>query len=392
MKRSISLHTIRLAIVRRRLASLLLAVVMVVVGGVCAALGGLLIEQEEALERTIRDTQIVCIGTSPSGRANEIEVVSAYLDMLTGRRHWDGCYLDRRVKNVCALTSVPLPEPQDTQLRLIYSLASDPALQGAGVTVTMEEGWSETCLAGEERVCIITEALAGQVREKDGKQLLTITHSILGEEKTEELQVVGRVSGLGAKTVYCPYYIRLADRVQTMYKLDTMSFLIRDNTQLEETKEELYRYFMVPDRNLLQGSPTAAGLLVEDEAYQRALAELRGNVQLLKLLLPGLAVAAAALVCLIGCLTNRRRLREFAVLRCMGQKKGEIFTQVLMEQGFLTAGGGLAGLAIGSLLTAPTLAGALAAGGCILAGLLGGALCALWICRADPMALMKAEE
>lgn len=391
MKARICIPAIRLAICRRKLSSALLFAVMLISSGVCSILGGLLIEQEETLERTVRETEISCIGTSATGRANDMGVFSVYLDMLTGRRHAQGCYLERYVTAINCRAQRSITAPADAQLRLIYSIASAPELQEVGVRLTMEEGWGVDCLTGEERVCVITEALEKEVREENGERFLDIRCDLSGEKEIA-LRVVGQASGLASRTIYCPFYVQLDPRIQSSYIMETLSFRIKDNRELDKAKEELYTYFIHPKLDGLTEDSKVCGLIVQDEVYAASLAELRSSLGMLKILIPGLSVSAAILVCLTGYLTNRRRLREFAVLRCMGQKRQDIFLQVLLEQGLLILPGGLLGLAAGGIAVGVTPMGLWAVAACVAAGLLGSAGCALGICRMDPLKLMKAEE
>ena len=117
---------------RRRGASLLLAAVAA--AGVCAAmvLHNLTVRQERALEDTINNTTISCVVTNAQGTGTgQLQMFSAFVEMLLGLREDRGCYLGDYVKNVRAKATFSLEVPEGASLRRIMSLDSDPALSPA---------------------------------------------------------------------------------------------------------------------------------------------------------------------------------------------------------------------------------------------------------------------
>ena len=61
-----------------------------------------------------------------------------------------------------------------------------------------------------------------------------------------------------------------------------------------------------------------AGLLVQDEIYLNSLKELQDNLSILRVILPALVVITGCVGFLSAYLTNRRRKKELAVMRCIG--------------------------------------------------------------------------
>ena len=94
-----------LTVLRRWTRSLLVVSISAVVGLSGVTLNGLLLRQEKILERTVSESQIQCVVTDLTGKSNQIGVLSVYLDMLTGRRRDQGCYLNEYVREVNALSS-----------------------------------------------------------------------------------------------------------------------------------------------------------------------------------------------------------------------------------------------------------------------------------------------
>lgn len=334
-----------LAVQRRKASSALLVAAMLIASGLCVVLGSLRDQQETALAQAITESKIQCIATSATGRADGIGVLSPYLDMVIGKRHVRGCYLDEYVKDVNCLTKRPLEVPKESELRHIYSLDSDLFLRAeGGGTITFYDGWDETVFAGTEKVCVVSDALAEKIEVKNGAEVL---HIVTRDGLDTELTVVGHVSGLSDKIAYCPYFAQMKPGYAFAYTMDSFSFLIKDNSRLEETKEQLYDYFIQPELSRQEDS-TVCGLLVQDEVYLATLKELKSNLALLRFLQPILLVMTALIAFLTGYLVNRRRLREFAVMRCIGQKRSGVFLQTLLEQGILVFVGNLLGLAAGS--------------------------------------------
>lgn len=102
-----------------------------------------------------------CVVTNPQGsNSDNLQMFSAFVDMLTGKRHERGCYLDEYVKNVRAKASFSLSQPQGMTLRRILSFDSDSALTAvAGVRISLTAGWTEAAFQTNSRVCIIPSGL-----------------------------------------------------------------------------------------------------------------------------------------------------------------------------------------------------------------------------------------
>lgn len=374
-----------LAVRRRKLASLLLALVMAVSSGVCVVLGGLLTEQEAALADTVASSEILCTVTDSGGRSDNVGVLSMYLDMVIGKRREVGCYLDDYVKDVRCMSKESLERPLGAELRRIYSLDSDPGFgETGGASATFNDGFDERVLRSDERICLLSRELEYMI--KDGRVELTAS---TGE--SANFEVIGFVDGVADKVVYCPFYAEFADGISAVHPIFSMSFTIADNSRLDEAKAALFEYFTKPSIGS-GGDILTAGLLVQDDTYLGTLKELESNLSLLRLLLPILLAMTAFVVFFVGYLTNRRRVREFAVMRCMGQKRMEVFLQVFFEQGVLTIVGCAIGFAVGCAVVPPSADGLIIGGVSAISGLVGSVCSAIQICRADPLTLMKVKE
>ena len=350
------------ALWRRRTASLLLALAAALSAAASCLLQGLTARQEAAIEEMIDNTAIQCIVTNAQGTGTgNLQMVHGFVDMLTGRRHEQGCWLDQYVKNVRAKASAKLESPQGMELRRILSFDSDPALSaGEGASIQMEEGQETVYVSMEDGIGV-------------------------------ELQVAGRVSGGPGNVIWCPFYMPRQDGISELIWVETCSFDIGDNRRLEECRAAIYEIFVEPKPANISDIYTQ-GVLVQDEAYRNTLAEFQSNLSMLRLLLPVLIVLCGGIGFLAGYLTARGRIREFAVMRCLGVKRRQFFSQVLGEHLLLTGIGALAGML--ALPLAEEISGDLLLRTVLLlaAYLAGSAAAVGGITRVNVMKLLREEE
>lgn len=96
------------ALFRRWTASLLLAAVAAAGAFSAMVLQNLTIRQENALNNTVANTTISCTVTDAKGTdSGNLQMLSAFVEMLEGKRRLRGCYLDDYVKNVRAKAEMP---------------------------------------------------------------------------------------------------------------------------------------------------------------------------------------------------------------------------------------------------------------------------------------------
>ncbi len=350
-----------------------------IVFAVCM-LSGLVQRQEVKLAELIRETKIHCIVTDSRGTNSEnLGMLSFYVDMLTGRRHERGCYLDEVVTDVRTLASQKLDSPEEHDLRRILSLDSDPLLS-SGVQVQFFDGFDETILRSEEDVCLIPEQM---IQEGEG----TLTIALGTKRKT--LSIVGTVAGGTADCIWIPFYFKWDDDLSSAFPVQSCSFTIRSNARLEETKADIFTWFSRPSvSNGADAEPF--GVLVQDQTYLESLDKLESSLELLRSLLPLLAVLGAILSFLATYAMTRGRQKEFAVMRCLGLRQGTIFSVVLLEQLILILLGGSFGMGLGLLLGASIQPARIC--GVLLLYLLGTAAAAMGITRINVMQLMKTED
>lgn len=370
---------------RRWVAALLLIAVAAM--GACGAvvLQNLTIRQENALRDTIEHTKISCVVTNARGTdSGNLQMLSAFVEMLEGRRRERGCYLDEYVTNVRAKTKISLDKPKGASLRRILSIDSDPALHEVeGAVVTFEEGWTEAALREREHVCLVSSDL------KTGDDSITISQT---QGQKIDLHIIGTVTGGPGNTIYCPYFMPYTEGESVAFMTDSCSFDIRDNDQLEETREEIYKWFVEPDlSNQMDG--LTFGVLVQDEIYQNTLSEIRDNLSMLRLLQPVLFVICGGIGFFASYLATRGRTKEFAVMRCIGMSRVRVFGLVVAELVLLALIGAVLGTAVGFGMEEQVQSSALAKAALITGiFILGAAIAAVRITGVNVMKLMKTED
>ncbi len=375
-----------LAMARRKGASCLLAAVAALGVFASIALYNLTARQEAAMADMVENTQIRCVVTDVQGvSSSNLQMFSAYVDMLTGLRHERGCYLDQYVRNVRAKADSLVVEPEGITLRRILSFDSDSALDPVeGAEVHLFQGWTEADFRGQGQICLIPAGMATGT----GQQVDIQVREGIGLS----LQVVGTVSGGPENVIWCPFYMPTQAGISEAFRVESCSFDIGDNARLDQCKAEIYQVFADPGQGQL-GDGLTYGVVVQDETYTASMEEFQANLAMLRLLLPVLTVLCGGIGFFGGYLATRGRLTEFAVMRCLGMKRQRVFGLVFGEQLLLAVLGTVLGGTAGCLLEGALAAGAMGRAGLVLAAFLaGGAVAAVRVTRVNVMKLLKAAE
>ncbi len=338
--------------------------------------------QEKAVEAMTARTPITCVVTNASGTKTEgIGVFSApFAQMLQGLRRERGCTIDDYVTDLQLSAREKLDAPAETELiRANCTEVLEPELK-----LEFDEGWDGSCLAGTELVCCVSEELLALADENGS---ITLNRSF--DRPPVTLRIVGRVYG-GKKLVVCPFDAQLIPGSSEAFQLDRCRFTISDARLLDEAKAAFAEYFVTPGP-WNADDPLTAGLLIQDGEFSAAAAELEAHVGLLGRLRTVLLILSGCLGLLIGFLMNRRRLRELAVMRCLGLKRGKVLLAVALEQLLPLIPGVGIGLCV-SLVLLPDGSGLRDGALQMLLWLAGCLVCAALLTQAKPIRLMKTEE
>lgn len=373
------------AMFRRYVASILLVTVAAVSAFAAMVLQNLTIRQENALSNTVANTTISCTVTNSKGTdSGNLQMPSSFVEMLEGKRRFQDCYLDDYVKNVRAKAETTLTKPKETVLRRILSIDSDPALSKAeGVGVRFFDGYDEELLKGQEQICLVPSNMLTE------NGYITITDD---SGESMRLKVIGTITNGPKNAIYCPFFMSTTEGGSVAFLTDSCSFDIRNNQNLDESKEYIYEWFIKPSiNNQIDGS--SFGVLVHDETYRENISEIHANLSMLRLFLPILIVICGFIGFFASFLATRGRIKEFAVMRCIGMTKSKIFGLVMTELSILALTGLVLGIIGGILLEKKIQIGALFNAALMTAVfLLGSVIAVIRIIGINVMKLMKAEE
>lgn len=381
---SLPLMTLR-AMWRRKWGNSAIALMLLL--SVCSAiiLQQLTLRQEAAREQMIQTTDIRCIVTDANGMNSEnLQMLSSFVERLMGRdeRYDLGAYVDC----VQALSVIPLTVPENYELHRILSFASDKTLSAlSGAKITLYDGWTEAVFLTDRAVCLIPEGMA-----TDTENTLIVQQE---EQEPLELTVIGTVTGGAGNEIYCPFYLKSPGTVRYVFAVKQCSFSIRDNKRLEESKAAILETFVEPSLTGKNDGMTF-GVLIQDETYRQTLEKIDKNLTLLRLLLPLLLLLCFCIGGFTSYLSTKGRVREFAVMRCLGMSPAGVFSIVFEEFLVLALCGGTAGFVCGYLAEGGSLSlkAVLCALGIVGVYLIGAAAATVRICNVNVMKLMKGEN
>ncbi len=380
---SLPLMTLR-AMWRRKWGNFAIALMLLL--GVCSSiiLQQLTIRQESAKAQMIQTTDIRCVVTDANGmNAERLRMLSSFVDKLVGRD--EDSQLPEYVDRVQALSVTPLTAPGNCELHRILNFASDEALsQLSGTEITLYDRWTEEAFLTDQAVCLIPKDIASGI----GESLIVQQE---GQEPME-LSVIGTVTGGSGNEIYCPFYLKWPGSVHQVFSVERCSFSIRDNERLEESKAVIFETFVQPSVTGKNDGMTY-GVLVQDETYLQTLEKIDENLTLLRLLLPLLLLLCFCIGGFTSYLSTKGRVREFAVMRCLGMSPTKVFLVVFEEFLVLALCGGTTGFVCGYLAEGSlSLKAILCALGIVCVYLVGAATATVRVCNVNVMKLMKGEN
>ncbi len=360
---------------RRWMASILLIAVAVMGAFAAMLLENLTARQEAALEHTLDNTTILCTVTSERGTdSGRLGMPSSVVEELL-----DGELAAHITDLRASATVYPMRTENSPVIARIYRILN-PDSAAQALSILYREGYDESLFSGREMVCVASPELAGEWLEVKLTELTTL-----------RLRVVGTVEGDQEGTIYIPFFMPYQPGGAISFQVDRCSFSLPNARNLEVCRELLYQHFVVPS---LENQDTGAwGLLLHDDVLESALAEVRANLDMLRLLLPVLLVLCGAIGFFAGFLAIRGRQKEFAILRCMGLSRYRVLGLVLLELSlFALLGTGL-GIALGAAAGGTVSPHTLGKTAVIIAVFLSGSAVAAWcVTNVNVMKLMKVED
>ena len=217
------------------------------------------------------------------------------------------------------------------------------------------DGYDETCLEGNERICIVSERW-GYALGDTIPMLARVTVNTGDMEGIFRMKVVGTYPGkitrfnavMPLKTMEDLTVAANAVQKQNgnysewIFGLDEVYFTVRDNLQLDQIKT------MITENGLRDSK--FARVRIDDRILKETVGPIESNLAQLEGSYLFFFVMIAAIGFLLSFLLARGRKPEYAVMRMLGESRLQITLKALLEQFVLCLGGVLLGAAAVMLL------------------------------------------
>ena len=258
------------------------------------------------------------------------------------------------------------------------------------------EGYDESCLEGNERVCIISDKW-GYAPGDTIPLLARVPVSKTQLEGIFHLKVAGtyhgKITDFKAVMPIATYeqlcstatqaHQQLGTGMEWPFDLSSFLFTVKDNYQLEELKGYLTE----------QGLAGTSGIraVIDDRILRGTVAPIGSNLSLLEGLYAFFFGMVTAIGFLLSFLLARGRKPEYAVMRMLGESRLQITLKALLEQFVLCLGGVLLGAAavgiIGQEGFRPGVCAAI-----LLCYTVGAAVAVLLTVRVNVMDILRDKE
>ena len=258
------------------------------------------------------------------------------------------------------------------------------------------EGYDESCLEGDERICIISDRW-GYAPGDTIPLLARVPVSKTQLEGIFHLKVAGtyhgKITDFKAVMPIATYeqlcstatqaHQQLGTGMEWPFDLSSFLFTVKDNYQLEELKGYLTE----------QGLAGTSGIraVIDDRILRGTVAPIESNLSLLEGLYAFFFGMVTAIGFLLSFLLARGRKPEYAVMRMLGESRLQITLKALLEQFVLCLGGVLLGAAavgiIGQEGFRPGICAAI-----LLCYTVGAAVAVLLTVRVNVMDILRDKE
>ena len=258
------------------------------------------------------------------------------------------------------------------------------------------DGYDETCLEGNERICIVSERW-GYALGDTIPMLARVTVNTGDMEGIFRMKVVGTYPGkitrfnavMPLKTMEDLTVAANAVQKQNgnysewIFGLDEVYFTVRDNLQLDQIKT------MITENGLRDSK--FARVRIDDRILKETVGPIKSNLAQLEGSYLFFFVMIAAIGFLLSFLLARGRKPEYAVMRMLGESRLQITLKALLEQFVLCLGGVLLGAAavgiIGQERFRPGICAAI-----LLCYTVGAAAAVMLTVRVNVMDILRDKE
>ena len=340
------------------------------------------VEQARSLAEAYESAGVLCVVTDITGtQSDHLRMGYGAVSAVTDRTFYrlpDYVKEPRMTKELLFNESVPIiavscPACADEL---------DPT-RGGGVTLFREDFFDSDemiCLVSEEAYLSLADGIvSGGVRDPRADQQFV-------ETVTEQVELVpaGYYKGVGEK-IFIPFEtgMQLCNTISDGGRVDSLSFLAKDNTKLDELKDVASDVFGTVDPYAETGTRSFA-LTVHDENLKTTVAAIESNIRRTNWLIPITLALAITAGLLLGFIATRNESNTYALMRSVGMTKRKLFFAALLEQLLLPL---VACAVMGAVFRAPL--GALAV---FLLYALGCTAAVLRAVSVSPTKLLREQE
>ena len=220
-----------------------------------------------------------------------------------------------------------------------------------GVEITYLPGYDEQCFQETTGYfCLLPQDLYNIIVEKeetidglppsDTQQIDNIAVNLLLDTYQSglatvacDMQVAGYYRG-GNRDIYCNWQAALDGyaQIEERCDADSLSFILRDNSRLDEFKDVASNYFV--ERSISPGLGRYS-LTIHDQQYNAMLYSIDRNIKMLQTVLPLLNILTIGIGFFVSYVFIRNRKHEFALMASLGTGKKKVFLLVFFELALL---------------------------------------------------------
>ena len=207
----------------------------------------------------------------------------------------------------------------------VTSLLSEKVFdEEIGGTYKFFDGWDESDLYSDEKVCLVSEALVKRLSlEPFDKIVLTTECEPQDGQRTghvvTQMTVIGTHAGADMNTIYAPWSTvnTIGMKTDGSNYTDILSATLLENNLLNEMKE-LIRSQGFFGRVDVNAEETGYAIAIDDGQFIKSVSMAQQNIIFYDMITPFVFVLAVSIGFLTSFLYTRGRVTEFAVMRSIG--------------------------------------------------------------------------
>lgn len=287
--------------------------------------------QEKELKNVQENMAIKCVVTNARGnQTTELGIRAKYINFVMD----ESSPFHKYVKDIETTKEFYDGNSGIDYIGISSETCSDdlnPAMGGSYVTdIDFMNSSDFVCIVPESQY----EALNGKTLTVDIYDPRARNEDMSIRHKVYDFQVVGYYPG-DSSTVYIPIKtaINMASSIAMNgnYKIEEMSFTVKDNTLLDEMKKAALDVFVEakPENDRIS---VYFALVFYDSNYLTTVSTLKQSIESTKFLVPFIMLLGLGLGFIISFLSTRSENRRYALMRAIGMTKGKLFFSVLREQ------------------------------------------------------------